>query len=85
MNKLLMLLLLPLSTFASTENAVNILSQSGLLHTISESKTIYADEGDHLMYKVTEPRNGMLVITEDGVVPYKDGNSNRVLCAVVMI
>ena len=77
----LLLFLLPLIT--SADPAIKILCDSGLTHSIAQAKTIYANSGDHVFYKEVEATDGMLLLTEDGVVKFKSGNGNRVVVAIV--
>ena len=78
---LLSIILSPLTLLA--DPAIKILCDSGLTHSIAQAKTIYADSGDHVFYKEVEATNGMLLLTDDGVVKFKSGNGNRVVVAIV--
>ena len=84
---LISLLFLPLSLFGFNEmNAVQILKDNGnLQYTVCAAKTIYANKGDHIIYKTTTPRDGMLILTQDGTcVKYnKDVNIDKVVVAIV--
>ena len=82
MKILLLLLLLPLSLNAS-RSAIDVLSASGLEHSIAKVKTIYANCGDHIFYKTVKPSNGMLLFADDRVVEYDSAKGNRVVVAVV--
>ena len=82
MKILLLLLLLPLSLSAS-RSAIDVLSASGLEHSIAKVKTIYANCGDHIFYKTVKPSNGMLLFADDRVVEYDSAKGNRVVVAVV--
>ena len=82
--KLLLLLSIILSPLTSlVDPAIKILCDSGLTHSIAQAKTIYADSGDHVFYKEVEATDGMLLLTEDGVVKFRSGNGNRVVVAIV--
>ena len=87
MNKLLLFLLMPFSLFASHEtDAVKILCENGnMQHEVASEKTIYANKGDHILYKVLEPTEGMLVISDSGKCEKykKDIISNRVVLAII--
>lgn len=83
MKILLLLLLFPLSLIASPDPAVKILCDSGLIHSVAKVKTIYANSGDHIFYKETSASNGMLLLTDDGVVKFSTGTGNRVVVAIV--
>ena len=81
--KLLLLLSIVLSPLTSlADPAIKILCDSGLTHSIAQAKTIYANSGDHVFYKEVAT-DGMLLLTEDGVVKFKSGNGNRVVVAIV--
>ena len=82
---ILSLLLLPLISSADTQDpAIKILCDSGLSHSIARIKTIYANQGDHIFYKEVSASDGMLLLTDGGVVKFKSGGSgNRVVVAVV--
>ena len=82
MKILLLLLLLPFSLMASNDPAVKILSDSGLIHSVAKVKTIYANSGDHIFYKETSASNGMLLLTDDGVVKFSAGTGNKVVGTV---
>ena len=82
--KLLLLLSIILSPLTSlADPAIKILCDSGLTHSIAQAKTIYADSGDHVFYKEVEATDGMLLLTEDGVVKFRSGNGNRGVVAIV--
>jgi len=82
--KLLLLLSIILSPLTSlADPAIKILCDSGLTHSIAQAKTIYADSGDHVFYKEVEATDGMLLLTDDGVVKFRSGNGNRVVVAIV--
>jgi hypothetical protein len=82
--KLLLLLSIILSPLTSlADPAIKILCDSGLTHSIAQAKTIYADSGDHVFYKEAQATDGMLLLTEDGVVKFRSGNGNRVVVAIV--
>ena len=87
MNKLLLFLLVPFSLFASPEtDAVKILCENGnMQHEVASEKTIYANKGDHILYKNHIPTEGMLVITPSGKCEKykKDIISNRVVVAII--
>jgi len=74
------LLLFPILLNAS---AIDVLSESGLEHSVAKVKTIYANCGDHIFYKTVKPSNGMLLFADDRVVEYDSAKGNRVVVAVV--
>jgi hypothetical protein len=78
---------MPFSLFASHEtDAVKILCENGnMQHEVASEKTIYANKGDHILYKVLEPTEGMLVISDSGKCEKykKDIISNRVVLAII--
>jgi hypothetical protein len=82
MKILLLLLLLPLSLSAS-RSAIEVLSASGLEHSVAKVKTIYANSGDYIFYKTASPSNGMLLFSDDKVVEYDSEKGNKVVVAVV--
>lgn len=83
MKNLLFLLLFPLALTASPDPAVQILRDSGLIHSVAQAKTLYANKGDHVFYKETSASNGMLLLTDEGVVKFKTGTGNKVVVAIV--
>tara|TARA_R110000772_G_scaffold115621_4_gene220474 strand:+ start:7626 stop:7874 length:249 start_codon:yes stop_codon:yes gene_type:complete len=78
---------MPFSLFASHEtDAVKILCENGnMQHEVASEKTIYANKGDHILYKVLEPTEGMLIISDSGKCEKykKDIISNRVVLAII--
>ena len=50
---------------------------------MAKAKTIYANSGDHIFYKETSASNGMLLLTDEGVVKFSTGTGNRVVVAIV--
>ena len=78
---------MPFSLFASHEtDAVRILCENGnMQHEVASEKTIYANKGDHILYKVLEPTEGMLIISDSGKCEKykKDIISNRVVLAII--
>ena len=84
---LLLLLLLPSSLFGFNEmNAVETLKENGNFeHVVCEVKTAYANKGDHVLYKNVAPREGMIILTDDGkCVKYnKNIVANKVVVAIV--
>ena len=83
MKTLLLLLLFPISLFASVDSAINVLSASGLKHSVAKVKSIYANSGDHVFYKNTKASNGMLLFSDDGVVEFDPQKGDRVVVAIV--
>lgn len=83
MKILLLLLLIPFTLNASINNALEVLSSSGLKHSVVKSKTIYADTGDYIFYKTVEPSNGMLLFADDKVIEFEVEKGNKVVVAVV--
>lgn len=84
---ILLLLLLPSSLFGFNEMiAVQTLQDNGnFQHTVCEVKTAYANKGDHVLYKNVTPRDGMIILTDDGkCVKYnKNIIADRVVVAIV--
>lgn len=78
----LLLLLFPILLNAS-RSAIDVLSASGLEHSIANVKTIYANSGDHVFYKTVSPSKGMLLFADDRVVEYDSAKGNRVVVAIV--
>jgi hypothetical protein len=76
----LLLLLLPLASFGNP--AVDVLSQV-YDYANAKATTVYAASGDHIFYCNVKASKGMLLLTEDGVVPFAEGLGNRVVVAVV--
>ena len=76
----LLLLLLPLASFGNP--ALDVLSQV-YDYTNAKATTVYAASGDHIFYRNVKASKGMLLLTEDGVVPFAEGLGNRVVVAVV--
>jgi len=75
--------LLVSNSLIASPAAIEVLSASGLTHSIAQARTMYADIGDSVFFKQVEPSEGMLLLTDDGVVKFKSGNGNRVVVAIV--
>jgi len=80
---LCLLFLLVSNSLIASPAAIEVLSASGLTHSIAQARTMYADIGDSVFFKQVEPSEGMLLLTDDGVVKFKSGNGNRVVVAIV--
>jgi hypothetical protein len=84
MKMLCLFFLLVSNSLIASPAAIEVLSASGLTHSIAQARTMYADIGDSVFFKQVEPSEGMLLLTDDGVIKFKPGTaSNRVVVAVV--
>ena len=84
MNKLLLLIFFLASSLSASSSAIEVLSASGLEHSIARVKTIYANAGDYVFYKHVKASDGMLLLADDGVVRFDpEVESSKVVVAVV--